>query len=69
MPQTRSPIDESLKAALHAQYDAVVNEPLPERLVDLIKRLNEQERGQRKTCENKARVTFSGVKGPTVGPS
>jgi hypothetical protein len=56
MRQTRSPIVESLKAALHAQYDAVINEPLPERLVDLIKRLNEQERGQLEIGESKARL-------------
>jgi len=69
MPQIGSPIVERLKTALRAQYEAIVYEPPPERWVDLIKRLNEQERAQRETCENKARVTFSGVKGPTVGPS
>ena len=55
MPQVGSPIVERLKTALRAQYDAIVIEPLPERWVDLIKRLNEQERAQRETCENKAR--------------
>jgi hypothetical protein len=44
MPQARSPIVERIKMALHAQYDAILNEPLPERWVDLIHRLNEQER-------------------------
>jgi len=42
MPQVGSPIVERLKTALRAQYDAIVIEPLPERWVDLIKRLNEQ---------------------------
>jgi len=55
MPQTRSPTVERLKTALSAQYDAIVNEPLPERWVDLIKRLSEQERVQRESCESKAR--------------
>jgi len=44
MPQARSPIVERIKMALHAQYDAILSEPLPERWVDLIHRLNEQER-------------------------
>ena len=48
MPQARSQIVERLKSALHAQYDAILSEPLPERWVDLIHRLNEQERMQ---CE------------------
>jgi len=56
MPQTGSPIVERLKTALRAQYEAIVNEPLPERWVDLIKCLNEQERAQRETCENKTRL-------------
>jgi hypothetical protein len=55
MPQTPSPIVERLKTALRAQYEAIVNEPLPERWVDLIKRLNEQERAQRETCKNNGR--------------
>ena len=55
MPQAGSPIVERLKTTLRAQYDAIVNEPLPERWVDLIKRLNQQERAQRETCENKTR--------------
>ena len=46
MPQARPQIVERLKSALHAQYDAILNEPLPERWVDLIHRLNEQERLQ-----------------------
>ena len=44
MPQARSQIVERLRSALQAQYDAILNEPLPERWVDLIHRLNEQER-------------------------
>ena len=47
MPQARSQIVERLKSALQAQYDAILNEPLPERWVDLIHRLNEQERQER----------------------
>ena len=47
MPQARSQIIDRIKSALHAQYDAILNEPLPERWVDLIHRLNEQERQQR----------------------
>ena len=43
MPQARSQIVERLRSALQAQYDAILNEPLPERWVDLIHRLNEQE--------------------------
>ena len=55
MPQTRSPIVERLKAALRAQYEVILNEPLPERWVDLIKRLNEQERVQREICRSRDR--------------
>jgi Anti-sigma factor NepR len=58
MPQTWSPMVERLKTALRVQYDAIVNEPLPERWVDLIKRLNEQERGQRETSQSKARLSL-----------
>jgi hypothetical protein len=47
MPQARSQIVERLRSALQAQYDAILNEPLPERWVDLIHRLNEQERRER----------------------
>lgn len=47
MPQIRSQIVERLRSALQAQYDAILNEPLPERWVDLIHRLNEQERRER----------------------
>jgi hypothetical protein len=43
MPQASSPIVERIKMVLHAQYDAILNEPLPERWVDLIQRLSEQE--------------------------
>jgi hypothetical protein len=51
MPQARSQIVERLKTALHAQYDAILNEPLPERWVDLIHRLNAQERTQREDAK------------------
>jgi hypothetical protein len=47
MPQARSQVVERIRSALHAEYDAILNEPLPERWVDLIHRLNEQERLQR----------------------
>jgi len=43
MPQARSQVVERLRSALQAQYDAILNEPLPERWIDLIHRLNEQE--------------------------
>ena len=56
MPQTGSLIVERLRTVLRAQYEAIVNEPLPERWVDLIKRLNEQERAQRETRERNARL-------------
>jgi hypothetical protein len=59
MPQARSQIVERLKSALHAQYDAILNEPLPERWVDLIHRLNEQERLQRETTEQAVRAVRS----------
>jgi len=39
MPQMRSSIVQFIKSALHAQYDASLNEPLPERWVDLIHQL------------------------------
>jgi hypothetical protein len=44
MPQTTSSIVEFLRTALHARYDAILNEPLPERWVDLVDHLNDQER-------------------------
>ncbi len=37
---------ERFSKALHAQYDAIANEPLPQRWVDLIHDLNENERTQ-----------------------
>jgi hypothetical protein len=40
--------------ALHAHYDTVTHEPLPERWVDLITHLNEKERSQRKAREAEA---------------
>jgi Anti-sigma factor NepR len=59
VPQARSPIVERIKSALHAQYDAILNEPLPERWVDLIHRLNEQERRQRESENRKQPYTPS----------
>jgi hypothetical protein len=59
MPQARSQIVERLKSALHARYDAILNEPLPERWVDLVHRLNEQERLQREKAEQAARAVRS----------
>jgi Anti-sigma factor NepR len=59
VPQARSPIVERIKSALHAQYDAILNEPLPERWVDLIHRLNEQERRQRESEKRKQPYTPS----------
>jgi hypothetical protein len=56
MPQPRPPIVERLKSALHARYDSILNEPLPERWVDMIHRLNEQERLQRENAEQAATV-------------
>jgi hypothetical protein len=37
-----------LRKALHAHFDSVVSEPLPERWVDLIKYLNERERAKKR---------------------
>jgi len=59
MPQARSPIVERIRSALHAQYDAILKEPLPERWVDLIDRLNEQERLQGKSQKPKRRCSPS----------
>ena len=43
MLQIRSPIVELLRTALNARYNAILDEPLPERWVDLIHHLNQQE--------------------------
>jgi len=47
MRHARPEIVERIKVALHAQYDAILREPLPDRWVDLIHRLNERERPER----------------------
>lgn len=44
MQQIPASIVEFLRIALHARYDAVLNEPFPERWVDVIQHLNDQER-------------------------
>ena len=44
MPQARKSSLLDISKALHAQYDAKMREPLPERWVDLIRRLNELDR-------------------------
>ena len=44
MPRALSPIVRRISEMLHDQFDQVVREPLPQRWVDLIKLLNEQER-------------------------
>jgi hypothetical protein len=47
MRHAHSSIFERISKALHAQYDGIVAQPLPERWVDLINYLNEKERVQR----------------------
>jgi hypothetical protein len=44
MPQGQASIFQYLNKLLRVQHDAFVNEPLPQRWVDLIAYLNEQER-------------------------
>jgi hypothetical protein len=46
-----SPVLKRLSAALHVAYDGITNAPVPERWVHLIKRLNEQERAERKASQ------------------
>jgi len=55
MPQIPSSIVQFLRAALHARYDAILNEPLPERWVDLVHHLNDQEREPGKTTREERR--------------
>jgi hypothetical protein len=47
MRRTHSSILERINKALHAQYDDIAKQPLPDRWVDLINYLNEKERMQR----------------------
>ena len=42
-----------LRKALHAYFDGIMKEPLPERWVDLINRLNEEERRSRHEPPNR----------------
>jgi hypothetical protein len=37
-------VADCLKSGLHEHFDAVLREPMPQRLVDLIHKLNERER-------------------------
>jgi hypothetical protein len=50
-----SPVVKRLNAALHAVYDAVTNEPVPERWVDLIKRLSQEERARREASQEQTK--------------
>jgi hypothetical protein len=51
MRHAHSSIFERVSKALHAQYDDIVEQPLPERWVDLINYLNEKERVQREPLQ------------------
>jgi len=53
MPQIPSSIVEFLRAALHARYDKILNEPLPARWVDVIHHLNDQERDAAKATQGR----------------
>jgi hypothetical protein len=55
MRQPQNPILERIRKALHAQYDDTVNEPLPQRWVDLIRYLNEKDRMRSETSEQSPR--------------
>jgi hypothetical protein len=46
MPKPQDTIPRWLRHALHAQLDEVSHEPLPKRFVELIRYLDEQERGR-----------------------
>ena len=54
MRQGHGSIFERLGKALHAQYDQVANQPLPERWVDLIRYLDEKERRQASAAKAEA---------------
>jgi hypothetical protein len=45
-PMRQAHLLERISKALHAQYDRIADEPLPERWVELINHLNEKERAQ-----------------------
>ena len=51
------PTLERITKALHRSYDELLHEPLPERWIALIKRLNADRRGG--TLPNPFRMTFS----------
>jgi hypothetical protein len=44
MRRVRHPVFECIGKTLNSQYDAIVQEPLPQRWVDLIRHLTEKER-------------------------
>ena len=44
MPEEKNNVLWQLGKKLHEHYDGIANEPLPKRWVDLIARLNEQDR-------------------------
>jgi hypothetical protein len=44
MRRAQHPVYECIGKALNSQYDAIVQEVLPQRWVDLIRRLSERER-------------------------
>jgi Anti-sigma factor NepR len=48
---------EMIRSALRGQYDAVLTEPLPRRWVDLINRLDQQDRQARQLDEHHASET------------
>ena len=54
MRQGHGSIFDRLGKALHAQYDQVANQPLPERRIDLIRYLDEKERRQASAAEAEA---------------
>jgi hypothetical protein len=52
--QVHGSIFDRLGKALHAQYDQVASQPLPERWIDLIRYLDEKERRQASSAEAEA---------------
>jgi len=46
MRRAQHPVYECIGKALNSQYDAIVQEALPQRWVDLIRRLSDRERGR-----------------------
>ena len=57
-----------LGKALHAQYDQVANQPLPERWVDLIRYLDEKERRQASAAEAEAEPREPGERSNSAKP-